>query len=108
MRIRSRLATAFSALFVLVALVATTGVSFGDSALQHDALPGAALESPAVDVAPADECAAPAESLDISDEASAYECPKGIPYCWTDSQCTDFCGGGGFEVCSRGCCACAG
>lgn len=108
MRIRSRLATLFSTLFILVALVAVTGVSFGGSATPSDALPSATLESTAVDAAPADECAAPADSVDAVDDASAYECPNGVPYCWVDSQCEDFCGGGGFEVCYRGCCTCAG
>ena len=44
--------------------------------------------------------------------AEAYECkPAGTWYCQRNSQCAGFCGAGvpdEWEVCSFGCCRCAG
>lgn len=44
--------------------------------------------------------------------AQAYQClPLGTWYCQKNSQCAGFCGAGvpdEWEVCSQGCCRCAG
>lgn len=42
---------------------------------------------------------------------AAYWCPSYTWYCSTNAQCRGYCGPGvpaEWEVCSRGCCACAG
>lgn len=112
MRIHSYLALVCCALLVVLALGVTTQASSGDHTPANMTAPSATSDSPADEVAPADQCDLPAESIEsldtATDQGEGYECPKGIPYCQRDSQCADYCGPGGFEVCSFGCCACAG
>lgn len=106
MKIRTRFALACSALLLLLALGASARASLGDDAPVSTP---ASVEAPAGDLEPAYECLPEAPVTDPAyDPAAAYECPKGIPYCQRDSQCEDFCGGGGFGVCFQGCCRCAG
>lgn len=99
---------ASSILVALLLIGATTRISLGDAAQIDTA--GVVLES-SVDDLSGDECVAPVEEatelMEIEDQGAAYECPRGVPYCQQASQCTNYCGGG-FEVCSRGCCACSG
>ena len=50
-------------------------------------------------------------SLSAAKPADAYSCPSYSRYCSTNAQCRGYCGTGvpaEWEVCSRGCCACAG
>jgi len=50
-------------------------------------------------------------SLSAAKPADAYWCPSYSRYCSTNAQCRGYCGTGvpaEWEVCSRGCCACAG
>lgn len=105
MRIRWILAT--SILVALLLIGATARISLGDAAQIDTA--GIVLESSADELS-GDECVAPVEAptelMEIEDQGAAYECPRGVPYCQQASQCGNFCGG--FEVCSRGCCMCAG
>jgi hypothetical protein len=106
MRIRWILAS--SILVALLVIGASARVSLGD-AVQTDTS-SIVLES-SVDDLSAGECVAPVDAatelMEIEDQGANYECPRGVPYCQQASQCADYCGGG-FEVCSRGCCTCAG
>jgi len=106
MRIRWILAS--SILVALLVIGAFARVSVGDT-VQTDTA-SIMLES-SVDQLSGDECVAPVdeatELMEIEDQGANYECPRGVPYCQQASQCATFCGGG-FEVCSRGCCTCAG
>jgi hypothetical protein len=106
MRIRTYLSIACCALLTMIAIGATASVSVAE----ESAVPAfsAAIESPADLAAPADQCLPEGDALETFNEANAYECPKGVPYCYQSSQCEGFCGPGGFDLCYRGCCTCAG
>lgn len=110
MQNRSRFFTFLSALFVLVVLGVTTGVSLGDNAAPSMVMESLLEESVDQSFAPAeesvDECFVPAE--EAADDSSLYECPKGVSYCQRDSQCSAQCGSVDFGVCFQGCCYCAG
>ncbi|HKI06612.1 MAG TPA: hypothetical protein VKK31_31840 [Thermoanaerobaculia bacterium] len=56
--------------------------------------------------------ATPATSASLSSATGgSYWCPSYTWYCQRNSQCRGYCGAGvpaEWEVCSQGCCACAG
>lgn len=108
MHVRSYLLTAFSALILVLAVAATSGISFADDSLHNDTY-SQTLELPTADDASLNQCSLPNESPEAASQTADYECPEGVPYCQQDSQCAGYCGGPvSFDLCYHGCCTCAG